>query len=317
MQRVEGYENFNSVPNLIVTDGTFDGVHTGHQVILKRVVELAKLCNGKSAVITYKPHPRNILFPHLEPLPQLSSLEEKAAKFEKAGIDYLIVIEFTREFSKMHWQDFVHKIFGAHIKPATIVVGYDHRFGCNREGNFELLSQEAAKLGIQVEEIPKQEVDAVAISSTKIRNALMAGDMLTANTYLGYRYELTAIVEKGNQIGRTLNFPTANLKPIFAEKLIPANGVYAVWCHLAGAHYPAMLNIGTRPTLNGKHKTIEAHIFNFDSDIYHQLIKVEFIDYVRPEQKFENLDALKQQLQQDKTYILSRYFPEYLSTSPA
>jgi riboflavin kinase/FMN adenylyltransferase len=303
MQWVEGYKQFIPVPDLVLTDGTFDGVHTGHQAILKRIVALAKQKSGKSAVLTYWPHPRTVLKPEEPYLPQLSSLEEKAEKFAAIGIDYLIVIPFTPQFAQLSWKDFIYEVIVSHIQPQTLVVGYDHRFGKNREGNFENLKAEAQKLAIQVEEITKQEIDTVAVSSTKIRTALQHGDITTANSYLGHEYSFKAKVVKGQQLGRTIGFPTANCIPVFAQKLIPADGVYAVRCSIDGKSYKGMLNIGFRPTVNGTERTIEVHIIDFDADIYNKEIEIAFLRFIRPEQKFNDIHALRSQLLADKAMV--------------
>ncbi|WP_139920124.1 bifunctional riboflavin kinase/FAD synthetase [Hymenobacter sp. DG01] len=306
MHIIQDPTQFPHLGNAVVTSGTFDGVHVGHQQILRRLREVGRYTGGPTVVITYWPHPRLVLAPpptHPEPrdLYLLNTLEERTAKLAEMGVDYLLTIPFTREFAAWTSEEYIQNILLRTVGTRTLVIGYDHRFGKNREGGFDYLSQHADRYGMSVEEIPREDVDAVGVSSTRIRRALEAGDVQTANRYLGYAYPLTGMVVKGRQLGRTIGWPTANIACPEPLKLIPARGVYAVRATTAaGTTYPAMLNIGVRPTVaGGLDQTVEAHLLGFEGDLYDQDLRVEFIARLRDEQKFNGLDALKAQLAQD------------------
>ncbi|MCB2407578.1 bifunctional riboflavin kinase/FAD synthetase [Hymenobacter lucidus] len=306
MQVFRDPAQFPHLGNASVTTGTFDGLHLGHQKILKRLLEVARQTGGPSVVITYWPHPRLVLAPpptHPQPmdLHLLSSLEERIAQLADFGIDYLLIVPFTREFAQLTSEEYIQQILLDTVGTRKLVIGYDHRFGKNREGSFEYLSQNADRYGMSVEEIPREDVDAVAVSSTRIRRALLAGDVLTANRYLGYSYPLTGTVVRGRQLGRTIGFPTANMRVEEPLKLVPARGVYAVMATTAaGTHHQAMLNIGVRPTVAGNlDQTVETHLLDFDGDLYDQPLTVQLVARLRNEQKFDGLDALKAQLAQD------------------
>lgn len=297
---------FPHLGNAVVTSGTFDGVHIGHQQILRRLREAARQSHGPAVVITYWPHPRLVLAPpptHPEPqdLYLLNTLEERAAKLADFGVDYLLIVPFTREFAAWSSEEFIQRILLQTVGTSKLVIGYDHRFGRNREGGFEYLSQHAGRYGMTVEEIPREDVDAVGVSSTRIRRALDAGDVDTANRYLGYDYPLTGTVVKGRQLGRTIGWPTANVVCSEPLKLVPARGVYAVRATTAtGETWPAMLNIGVRPTVGGSlAQTTEAHLLGFEGDLYDQNLTIEFVARLRDEQKFNGLDELKAQLALD------------------
>ena len=297
---------FPHLGNAVVTSGTFDGVHVGHQQILRRLHETARQHGGPSVVITYWPHPRLVLGPppsheELLELRLLNTLEERAAKLAELGVEYLLVVPFTREFAAWSSEEFIQRILLQTVGTRQLVIGYDHRFGRNREGGFEYLSQHADRYHMSVEEIPREDVDAVGVSSTRIRRALEAGDVATANRYLGYAYPLTGTVVKGRQLGRTIGWPTANVVCPEPLKLVPARGVYAVWATTAtGQKWPAMLNIGVRPTVGGNlAQTTEAHLLGFEGDLYDQPLTLEFVARLRDEQKFDGLDALKAQLARD------------------
>ncbi|MBC5992100.1 bifunctional riboflavin kinase/FAD synthetase [Pontibacter cellulosilyticus] len=300
---MEVIRDIASFPHLsfpVVTSGTFDGVHIGHQKILKRVIERAKEKDGQSVVITYWPHPRLVLFPEDNKLKLLSTIEERIEQLRSFGVDYLLIIPFTKEFSRTSSRTFITDILVKALNTKLLVIGYDHRFGKNREGSFENLKARSQQYGFEVEEIPRQDVDDVAVSSTKIRKALENGDIETANLYLGRKYSLSSVVTEGDKIGRTIGFPTANLELPDAPKLIPANGVYAVYAYLDGKKLPAMMNIGLRPTVSGKNLTLEAHILDFNENIYGKRITVEFIEHLRNERMFSGLDELKGQLAKDE-----------------
>lgn len=306
MQVVHDPAAFPRLSNAVVTSGTFDGVHLGHHKILQRLQEVARQSGGPSVVITYWPHPRLVLAPpasHPDPKPLhlLNTLEERIEKLEGYGVDYLLIVPFTREFAEWTSEQYIRELLLNTVGASKLVIGYDHRFGKNREGSFEYLQQHAAEYGLEVEEIPREDVDAVGVSSTRIRRALEAGDVATAARYLGYDYPLTGTVGRGQQLGRTLGFPTANIQAEEALKLVPGSGVYAVMATAAdGRRYPAMLNIGVRPTVGGElAQTVEAHLLDFEGDLYGQPLTVQFVARLRDEQKFSGLDALKAQLAQD------------------
>jgi riboflavin kinase/FMN adenylyltransferase len=295
----------NHIKNPVLTTGTFDGVHIGHREIIRRIREIADKTGGETVLLTFEPHPRKVLFPNDENLRLLSTQQEKIALLEQAGLDHLIFYPFSLEFSRLSALEYVRNLLVNGIGVHTMVVGYDHHFGRNREGDFNQLLEFASTYGFDVIEIPAQEIDEVNVSSTKIRKALNEGDIQTANRYLGYAYSLTGTVSKGAGIGKTIGFPTANLETDMPEKLIPAQGVYAVKAHLNGKWHPAMLNIGTRPTVNSNGNTsIEAHIIGFNDEIYHQKLTLAFYAKIRNEHRFENLDELKAQLLLDEKRTL-------------
>lgn len=285
----------------MVTSGTFDGVHIGHQKILARLKKIAETTNGETVLITYWPHPRLVLGSD-NSIKLITAFEEKIKLLRRFGLDHLIIVEFTKEFAKTSSSEFIKNILVDGIGTKTLVIGYDHRFGHNREGSFEALSANSAKYGFTVEEIPQQEIHNIAVSSTKIRNHLSQGEIHISNEYLGYPHCLHGIVVKGNQLGRKLGFPTANIKVNSELKLIPSLGSYAVKVELEDKVFDGMLNIGTRPTLNGSSTTltIEVNIFNFDQDIYGAEITIKFIKLIRKEEKFDSLNDLKAQLSKDK-----------------
>lgn len=300
MRIYEGLADFSPVRNAVVTSGTFDGVHLGHQKILNRIREIATAIDGETVLITFWPHPRLVLYPNEHNLRLLSTFEEKTKLLRQFGIDHLITIPFTKEFSQMTSEEFIRRVLMEKLQTKKLVIGYDHRFGKNREGSFEYLKANSAEFGFELEEISRQDVDEIGVSSTKIRKALESGDVRTAATYLGRPYELNGLVIKGQQIGRSIGFPTANIHIPNDYKLIPKDGVYAVETMVDGFLYKAMLNIGNRPTVDGSKKTVEANLFDFHGDLYDKQITVYFHEFLREERKFENLEALKNQLIQDQ-----------------
>ncbi|MDX5347020.1 MAG: bifunctional riboflavin kinase/FAD synthetase [Hymenobacteraceae bacterium] len=304
MEVIRNIEDFPKLENAVVTSGTFDGVHIGHQKILHRLTELARQTDGKSVVITYWPHPRLVLFPDDNQLKLLSTIEERIACLREFGVDYLLIIPFTKEFSRLSSQRFIREILVNTIGTKRLVIGYDHRFGKNREGSFEHLKAHASQYGFEVEEIPREDVDDVGVSSTKIRKALEAGDIETATLYLGRPYTLTGTVTEGDKLGRTIGYPTANISVREPHKLIPAQGVYAVKVQVLGQQCKGMLNIGTRPTVGGTRPTIEVNIFDFTDDIYGKELTLNFIAHLRPEQKFNGLEELQAQLSSDKAQAI-------------
>lgn len=292
-----------NIPNAVVTIGTFDGVHIGHQAIFKKMKELAQSVDGQTVVVTFSPHPRQVLNIDSSNLRFICTEEEKLKRFEQLGIDNVVVIKFTKEFARTPSDEFIKDFIIERIKPSYIVVGYDHHFGKNRMGDFELLSKLGQQFNFKVERVEAQDVDEVAVSSTKIRHALAIGDVATANRLLGYPYSVTAEVVRGNMIGRTIGFPTANLELQKEYRLINNAGVYTCLVDYNGLTYKAMANIGKRPTIGDRDDDnfiIEVNIFDFDQDIYGQHITVRFLDRIRSEIKFNGLEELKAQLNQDR-----------------
>lgn len=298
--------NFPALTNAVVTSGTFDGVHVGHQRILQRLRQVADASGSPAVVITYWPHPRLVLgppptHPELLALQLLNTLDERIAKLAEFGVDYLLIMPFTREFAEWTSEEYIQKLLLQTVGAKQLVLGYDHRFGKNREGGFDYLRQHADRYGLTVEEIPREDVDAVGVSSTRIRRALLAGDIATATRYLGYFYPLTGTVAHGQKLGRTIGYPTANLELTESLKLVPARGIYAVWATTAaGTRHQAMLSIGVRPTIGEDlAQTIEVNLLDFDGDLYGQELTLEFVVWLRGEEKYDDLDALTAQLALD------------------
>ena len=293
-------DDFTRLGNAVVTSGTFDGVHIGHQKILHRLKEVATQHAGETVVITFWPHPQMVLHPEKNTLKLLNTFEEKAELLKAQGIQHLLRIAFTKEFSLLSSADFIQKILVQTIGTKKLVIGYDHRFGHNREGSFNQLKLNAPTYGFEVEEIPRQDIDHITISSSKIRHALEQADIKTATELLGKPYSLTGQVVKGDQLGRTLGFPTANIEVDSRYKLIPADGIYAVIIWQETKPYKGMLYIGNRPTVNGSKKVIEVNLFDFNRDIYGESITVYFHQWIRGDKKLNGLDELKHQLHLDK-----------------
>lgn len=293
--------DFAKVKNPVVTIGTYDGVHIGHQKIIARLKELASEIKGEVVLLTFHPHPRMVLFPEDHGLLLLNTPEEKIQLFDRFGIDHVIVHPFTKEFSRTSSTEFVRNILVNKIGMKKLVIGYDHHFGRNREGSYNELLELASVFNYDVEKIPEQDVHHIAVSSTKIRKALLEGDLKTAADFLGYNYSLTGTVVKGSQLGRKLGFPTANIEVKENYKLIPAKGIYAVNVFSDNGKYKGMLSIGHRPTIevNGA-MTIEANLFDFSNDLYGKNITVEFLNRLRDEVKFDSLDELIRQMERDK-----------------
>ena len=291
--------DFNTLDYAVATTGTFDGVHLGHKKILGQLVQTAYKVGGESVLLTFSPHPRLVLQPDVE-LKLLTSLEEKIGLLEQTGLDHLIIHPFTKEFSRTPSLEFVREILVNQIGVKQLVIGYDHHFGRNREGSFDHLKEFGPIYGFEVEEIPALDIDAVNISSTKIRAALTKGNVELAATYLGHPYIIGGEVIKGDQIGRTIGFPTANLDINFQHKLIPADGVYAGYVRLNGEHHKAMANIGRRPTVGSTRRSVEIHLLDFDGDLYGQHLHFAVGHRLRDVLNFNGLDALKAQLALDK-----------------
>ncbi len=298
------HHDLNELPvfrNAVVTIGSFDGVHSGHKRILEMVIEKAREEDGESVVVTFHPHPRQIIYPKDDSLKLLTTTDEKILLLEQLGIDHLVVAPFTVEFSQWSADEYVEKFLYGRLHPKCVVIGYDHRFGLNRQGDINYLKWYSEKLGFEVKEIEKLEVDNLAVSSTKIRNAVEQGSVETAARFMEHYFLLSGTVVRGNRIGSDLGFPTANIEISQPHKLIPPDGVYAVWVHHQQSRYGGMLYIGSRPTLPGKKaRSIEVNIFDFNKDIYGDRLRVELVAHVRGDQTFENLEGLKEQLVKDK-----------------
>jgi riboflavin kinase/FMN adenylyltransferase len=284
----------------IATIGTFDGVHLGHKKILEQIIASAKSQDCESLVLTFFPHPRMVLQEGTE-MKQLNTLNEKIALLENLGIDHLVVHPFDKDFSRLTAEDFVKQVLVDTFQIKKIIIGHDHRFGRNRTADINDLTEFGNTYGFEVEQISAEAINEVSISSTKIRTALSEGNIELANDYLGYEYSLTGIVSKGKQLGRTIGYPTANIHIEEEYKLIPQNGVYVTKSVLNGKTVYGMMNIGNRPTVDGTTLTIEVNFFDFDQDLYDQKITVSLLKRMRNEQKFESLDALKNQLALDKS----------------
>lgn len=305
MKIYHGIDDFSKLDYAVVTSGTFDGVHLGHQTILRRLVEMATKENGETVVITFWPHPRLVLHPEDESLKLLNTFEEKAEVLKHQGIHHLVRIPFTREFSNLTSQEFIQKILVETIGTRKLVIGYDHHFGKNREGSFEQLKLNAPTYGFQVEEIPRKDIDHVGVSSTRIRHSLEQGDIQTANHFLGRPYSLTGRVVAGDKIGRLIGYPTANIDVDTKYKLIPMHGIYAVTVLHENKRYGGMLYIGYRPTINGTRLNIEVNIFDFKQEIYGETLTILFHAMIRGDAKFSDLEQLKHQLHLDQQDALS------------
>ncbi len=303
----ESLQSFQHAKRPVMTTGTFDGVHFGHQKILERLTDVASEVDGESVLFTFDPHPRMVLFPDDHGLQLLNSREEKIERLEACGLDHLIIHPFSKEFARLTPLEYVKQILVDAVGVNTMVVGYDHRFGRHREGDFSSLQQFGEMFQFRVEEIPAQMLEEVNVSSTKIRSALSEGDVHKANEYLRYNYPLRGIVIEGDGIGKDLGFPTANVQIHDKNKLIPAKGVYAVLVHTDQGTFKGMLNIGVRPTVTKSEELrIEVHLLDAEQNLYGQSIALELIDRIRDEQRFDGLDALVAQLQNDKEKVLAR-----------
>ena len=299
MITVQSISKYTAQEPIVITIGTFDGVHIGHRKILEKVINHAKNASLKSAVLTFFPHPRMVLQKDAD-IKLLNTLEEKKAILNKMGLDILVIHPFTREFSRLSATEFVRDLLVNKLKSKKIIIGYDHRFGRNRTANINDLIAFGNTFDFGVEEIPAQEIDEVSVSSTKIRKALEEGDVQTANEYLGYEYMLTGTVKEGKGLGRKLEYPTANIVIEASYKLIPKTGSYIVKSNIDEKVVYGMMNIGFNPTVNGTKKTIEVHFFDFKDDLYERTIQIDMLNRLRDERKFDSLDALKEQLMKDK-----------------
>ena len=303
MKIFNSLQTFQSNKKAIVTIGTFDGVHIGHQKILLKLLQISKSENCESVVLTFFPHPRMVL-QHDNTIKLLNTLEEKVKLLEQLGIDNLIIHPFDQEFSQLSAEDFVKTILVDQLNVQKIVIGYDHRFGKNRTADISDLTRFGLHYNFEIEQISVEEIDDIAVSSTKIRNALLDGDIETATNYLGYNYSITGAVVKGKQLGRTIGFPTANIEINETYKLIPKKGVYITSSIIDKQLVYGIMNIGNRPTLNGDSQTIEVHFLDFNKDIYNQTIEIVFLKYIREEAKFNSLDDLKTQITKDQSFAV-------------
>lgn len=302
-------EQFQSIKNPVLTIGTFDGVHVGHQKIIEKMKEIAKQTNGETVIFTFFPHPKMVVNPTNHGIQLIQSQEEKFEKLAKLGVDHVIVFPFTKAFSEITAAEFVSDVLISKLNIHTIIVGYDHQFGKNREGNLTYLENKGKEYGFQVIEIPAHEINAVNVSSSKIRHALSEGDIETANHYLNGSFEIWGKVIHGNKLGRTIGFPTANIGVDDSLKIVPGRGVYAVTVSIDGGKpLFGMMNIGVRPTVNQELKeTIEVNLFDFNEDIYEKSVRVCLHKRIRNEQKFDGITSLTAQLNHDEKTIRS-YF---------
>ncbi len=301
----------------MITIGSFDGVHGGHQRILQRVRQLADEQGAESLVITFHPHPREVIYPKDQSIRLLTSLEEKLGYFEEQGIDHIVVVPFTVEFSQMQPREYVEKFLIENFQPVAIVIGYDHRFGLNRDGSVQLLREYESRGLFRVIEIHKHELDHITISSTKIRKAISTAEMEKANALLGHIYELSGEIVHGDKIGSSIGFPTANLKVSFDKKMIPPDGVYAATLKLDAVEYKGMLYIGSRPTLKkGKTRVIEIHIFDFNKSIYGAQVKIGIHSFIRKDMQMESLDTLHDQLMKDETAVRNYFEQNHQQRTP-
>ncbi|WKK59921.1 MULTISPECIES: bifunctional riboflavin kinase/FAD synthetase [unclassified Sphingobacterium] len=325
MKIYRNLDEFEPLDFAIVTIGTFDGVHVGHQKILNKITELAKHNTGETVLLTFYPHPRLIINPDDDSLRLINDIEEKVEQLALAGIDHLIITPFTRDFSNQTPEEYISNVLVNKIGCKKIVIGYDHHFGKDRKGTIKELIHYASIFDYTVEEIPEQDIEDVAVSSTRIRESLIKGDIDTANKYLGYPFELTGTVIRGDQIGREIGFPTANLHIHESHKLIPAYGIYAVEVEVypraadigTGEYYQpeperiakGMCYIGTRPTVDGMNRKIEVNLLDFNDDLYSKSLRVKFLSFIRHDQWFESLDLMKDQIKKDEDAIRN-YFQQ-------
>lgn len=311
------------IPNAVVTIGTFDGVHAGHKQIITQLRQEAKQVGGQSVLITFHPHPRKVLAGDGKPIQLINTPDEKIELLTGQGLDHLVIVPFTKDFSNLSADEYVHDFLIGKFHPHTVIIGYDHRFGHDRKGDYLLLEKYAAHSDFRLKEIPAYVIDSITVSSTRIREAIRSGNIHAAHELLGYDFFFEGSVVKGNMIGRTLGYPTANLALDEDEKLIPGDGIYAVEAELKGSELEVggwklgssterlqgMMSIGIRPTIGDNKRMIEVNLFDFDKDIYGQTLRVYVKAYMRPEVKFEGLDALTEQLHKDKETALKLLKP--------
>lgn len=308
---IQVHRDLNDLPrfkNAVITIGTFDGVHVGHQQVIQQLKNEAKAINGETVIITFHPHPRKIVSGGTSDVKILTTLEEKIELLNLHGIQHLVVVPFTDEFSKLTAEEYIGKFIVSKFSPSVIIIGYDHHFGKDRKGNYDLLEKLGNNFGYKVNEIPPHLLNEIAISSTKIRGALLHHDIEAANNFLGYKYFFSGVIIEGDKIGRTIGYPTANIKMTEEEKLVPGDGVYAVQIKVQNltSTYTGMMYIGTRPVVNGKYRVIEVNIFDFNQDIYGAQVQVDIHHFIRADLPFEGLEELKVQLKKDKEATLKK-----------
>jgi riboflavin kinase/FMN adenylyltransferase len=299
MQVHYGFESYKNIKNPIVTVGTFDGVHFGHQKIIQRLQKIAKKNNGESVLLTFDPHPRKILL-NDQGLKLIHTINEKINILENLGLDHLVIYPFTLEFSKFSAKRYIDELLIQKLGTHTLVIGYDHHFGNDREGNIDLLKKYEKSNPFYLEEIKAHEIEEIKISSTKVRSAIEKGNIHLVNDYCGHFYEFSGEVVHGNGIGKTIGTPTANIKLNSNEKIIPLDGVYAVVCQIKDTNYKGIMNIGFKPTVDeGQKRTVEIHLFDYEKDIYGQDLRTKVIERIRDEVKFNSLKELKNQILKD------------------
>ena len=299
MQVHYGFESYKNIKNPIVTVGTFDGVHFGHQKIIQRLQKIAKKNNGESVLLTFDPHPRKILL-NDQGLKLIHTINEKINILENLGLDHLVIYPFTLEFSKFSAKRYIDELLIQKLGTYTLVIGYDHHFGNDREGNIDLLKKYEKSNPFYLEEIKAHEIEEIKISSTKVRSAIEKGNIHLVNDYCGHFYEFSGEVVRGNGIGKTIGTPTANIKLNSNEKIIPLDGVYAVICQIKDANYKGIMNIGFKPTVDeGQKRTVEIHLFDYEKDTYGQDLRTKVIERIRDEVKFNSLKELKSQILKD------------------
>ena len=299
MNTIQNISNFSTSEKTYVTIGTFDGVHFGHQQIIEKLVLEAKKANRKSVLLTFFPHPRMVLQKD-NSLELINTIEERAELLKKTGLDYLIIHPFSKEFSRMTALEFVRDILVNQLNISKLIIGYDHHFGKNREGNIVQLTEYSHLYDFTVEEIPAQDIDDVSVSSTKVRHALAEGNIETANNYLGYNFMLSGTVVNGKQLGGTIGYPTANIDVKESYKLIPKTGVYVVKSTIDKKVVFGIMNIGNRPTVDGSYQTIEVHFLDFNGDLYNQNLTIELLYFLRDEEKFSSIETLIVQIKKDE-----------------
>lgn len=299
-------ENLPAFRNAVITIGTFDGVHIGHRQVINRLKSEAETVNGESVIITFHPHPRKIVSSAILGIRLINTLDEKTELLREMGIDHLVIVPFTDAFANQSAGDYLVNFLIGKFHPHTIIIGYDHRFGRDRLGDYRLLEKNAPVYNYQLKEIPKHVLENISISSTNIREAILHSDIATANKLLGYDFFFSGEVVHGDKLGRKLGYPTANLKIINEEKLVPGNGIYAVYARPEGkaSLLKGMMSIGFRPTVDGKKRVIEVNIFDFDREIYGETLKVIVKKYLREEIKFDGLETLVKQIDKDKVESL-------------
>ena len=301
MQVHNNIEQLPSFRNAVITIGTFDGVHMGHRQIIDKLKEEAKAINGETVIITFHPHPRKVISSTILGVRLINTLDERLKLLEQLGVDHVVVVPFTEAFANQPAEEYIKNFLIGKFKPHTIIIGYDHRFGKERKGDYLLLEKMATEMGYRLKEIPKHVLDEISISSTRIREALLEGKIEVADKLLGYDFFFSGTVVHGDKLGRQLGYPTANLKAVDEEKIVPGNGIYAVYAETKDStRYKGMMSIGFRPTVDGKKRVIEVNIFDFNKDIYDQSLKVYVKKYLREEIKFNNLGELVKQIDQDK-----------------